>query len=244
MTSILPIPPQHRVQLVKNYAKRHWQKGGGWDLIVEGCVPDAEIILVTKSANTERGVLVLMSRQLKSLTSEQVTAMLKGERTLLTVKNEIVDFVERKAAEAGLSKTELVSAIKAEVQFAKDQARENELMRKILGIYCQLSPEALHCDGEISAAAAQRKANKLYKELDAACKELGREVSEDEAYAWENANPVRPFEGPLEVCTVCRGPTYKGVCAACREWKDASLSRNQPSLKKNVDYIDRFGDES
>lgn len=88
MTSILPIPPQHRVQLVKNYAKRHWQKGGGWDLIVEGCVPDAEIILVTKSANTERGVLVLMSRQLKSLTSEQVTAMLKGERTLLTVKNE------------------------------------------------------------------------------------------------------------------------------------------------------------
>lgn len=89
MTSILPVAPQRRIELVKTYANLHAADSGHWTLMWEmiknGNIPDAEIVLVTKSANTERGVLVLMSRQLKSLTSSQLDAVLAGKRTLLTI---------------------------------------------------------------------------------------------------------------------------------------------------------------
>lgn len=176
------IPKHHRVDLVRVYAQQRYMKADGWDLIVDGCVSDAEIDQITATATTNRGVLVLMSRQLKSLTHEQQSSVHAGHRTLLTVK------------------IDLTSPVKAELmaQYAKDQAREIELMSKIVGIYCGLSPENLYQDGEVGPRTAAATANKLYKELDAAFKELGREVSEDEAFAWENANPVRPFDVKVE----------------------------------------------
>ena len=51
-------------------------------------------------------------------------------------------------------------------------------------ICIKLSPENLHCDGEISNAEAQAKAvvlNKAWGELEVI---FGRRVDEDEAYAW------------------------------------------------------------
>jgi hypothetical protein len=46
----------------------------------------------------------------------------------------------------------------------------------------QLSPENLHCDGEITRAQAQRKYRAIMKRWRALEKALGRKVSEDEAW--------------------------------------------------------------
>ena len=61
---------------------------------------------------------------------------------------------------------------------------EAAIKREILGVYCSLSPENLHCDGEISVAAARRKAVALRAKLQALFAELGRTVSEAEAYGF------------------------------------------------------------
>lgn len=59
---------------------------------------------------------------------------------------------------------------------------EPEVLREILSLYCQLSPENLHCDGEISRAQAARKGVALRRQLRACFKKIGRTVSETEAY--------------------------------------------------------------
>jgi len=61
---------------------------------------------------------------------------------------------------------------------------EKEIMADILNVYCGLSPENLHCDGEISVAQARVKERKLLAELKDLFKELGREVDEAEAYKY------------------------------------------------------------
>lgn len=57
-----------------------------------------------------------------------------------------------------------------------------EILRDIGRIYVHLSPEHLHCDGEISRTAAQRKARDLHARLRTLQAEIGRRVSESEAY--------------------------------------------------------------
>jgi hypothetical protein len=59
---------------------------------------------------------------------------------------------------------------------------EAEIMRDIMGIYCALSPENLHCDGEISRTAAARKERRLRSQLRGCFAELGRKVKEGEAF--------------------------------------------------------------
>lgn len=49
----------------------------------------------------------------------------------------------------------------------------------------RLSPENLHCDGEISRTAAMRKYRALKAEWKEVEKNLGRKVSEDEVFNWE-----------------------------------------------------------
>jgi len=56
-----------------------------------------------------------------------------------------------------------------------------ELLRKMQGIYSQLSPENLSCDGELSRTAMLRRARRLNTELLACFRAFGREVSEMEA---------------------------------------------------------------
>ena len=64
----------------------------------------------------------------------------------------------------------------------------NELLPRFLSLASQLSPENLHCDGEISRAAAHRKYVKLRKEWNRLEKEAGRIVSEDEVWALHMKN--------------------------------------------------------
>lgn len=59
---------------------------------------------------------------------------------------------------------------------------EAHILREIQNCYISLSPENLYCDGERSRTAAQKVARTLRAELKSLFKELGRVVSEDEAY--------------------------------------------------------------
>jgi len=63
---------------------------------------------------------------------------------------------------------------------------EAEIKREILGIYCQLSPENLYCDGLVSHSEAKRRARVLKAKLQTCFTELGREVSEFEVYGLQN----------------------------------------------------------
>jgi len=65
---------------------------------------------------------------------------------------------------------------------AKLPVTEKEHMNWFAQISCDLSPENLHCDGEISNAAAMRKASGLRAEWKQLEKSLGRKVSEEEAW--------------------------------------------------------------
>ena len=49
-------------------------------------------------------------------------------------------------------------------------------------LLCELSPENLHCDGEISVSEANRKYKKLMTQWRKLEKKLGREYSEGEIY--------------------------------------------------------------
>ena len=71
--------------------------------------------------------------------------------------------------------------IAPEVQ-AKAARTEAEIRRDIRNIYCGLSGENLTCDGELSRAQVSQRATALNARLRACFKELGREMSEGEAY--------------------------------------------------------------
>ena len=85
-----------------------------------------------------------------------------------------------------LSKDDKVLFIKAEIarQRAKRNAPRNglsvELIDKFNALSCRLSPENLHCDGEISQAEAKRRYNQIMKEWKALEVLAGRKVTEDE----------------------------------------------------------------
>jgi len=59
---------------------------------------------------------------------------------------------------------------------------ESEVLKDIRGVYAALSPENLTCDGELRGRALTRKASALRTKLAGLFRELGRRVSEDEAY--------------------------------------------------------------
>ena len=54
---------------------------------------------------------------------------------------------------------------------------------KFLQLASALSPENLHCDGEISRAEAKRKRVRLMKQWCVLEEEVGRTVSEEEVWA-------------------------------------------------------------
>lgn len=71
---------------------------------------------------------------------------------------------------------------------AKVPRTERDIMLEINGIYGALSPENLHCDGEISRSAAARKERALKARLRECEKELGYTVSEHHAWQWWEKN--------------------------------------------------------
>lgn len=60
---------------------------------------------------------------------------------------------------------------------------EAEIMSAILDVYVALSPENISCDGMSSRREIKAKETKLTRQLRALFTELGRQVSEGEAYA-------------------------------------------------------------
>ena len=55
-----------------------------------------------------------------------------------------------------------------------------ELTEEFRDLACRLSPENLHCDGEITRAQAQRRYNQIMIEWKALEKKAGRKVAEEE----------------------------------------------------------------
>jgi len=67
----------------------------------------------------------------------------------------------------------------------KNGKKEAHIMEKFVSLVSRLSPENLHCDGEISRAEAQRRYRAIMREWIALEKELGRKMTEEEVYTWE-----------------------------------------------------------
>ena len=67
---------------------------------------------------------------------------------------------------------------------AKFPKTEAEILDWLDGLTWELSPENLHCDGEITAAQAQTKYRKIMREWRALEDLLGRSVSEDYMYGY------------------------------------------------------------
>lgn len=59
---------------------------------------------------------------------------------------------------------------------------DNDIIRDILGCYCDLSPENLACDGERSRTQVRTAYAQIQRHLKALFAEIGRTVSESEAY--------------------------------------------------------------
>ena len=64
---------------------------------------------------------------------------------------------------------------------------DNYLYEKFLDLACGLSPENLHCDGEISMAQARKRYRALMKEWQGLEKVAGRKVTEAEVWDWQVA---------------------------------------------------------
>lgn len=64
---------------------------------------------------------------------------------------------------------------------AKMPETEEELMKELDGLCCELSPENISCDGEISITQIRKKASAIRAEWKEIEKKLGRKVTEDEA---------------------------------------------------------------
>jgi hypothetical protein len=74
---------------------------------------------------------------------------------------------------------------------------EADIMRDISDAYCGLSPENLTCDGERRGAEVQRVAARLRRQLRDCFTELGRTVSEDEAWRYVEKLPQESFSDVL-----------------------------------------------
>jgi hypothetical protein len=59
---------------------------------------------------------------------------------------------------------------------------EAEIIRDLQTVECNLSPENLTCDGELSAAQVRKRAAELNRQRKALVQELGREPTDNELW--------------------------------------------------------------
>ncbi len=64
----------------------------------------------------------------------------------------------------------------------KPKRTEAEIMQEIKDIYCGLSPENISCDGELPMSVVRRRGQQLRARLRLCFQELGRQVTEEEAF--------------------------------------------------------------
>ena len=60
----------------------------------------------------------------------------------------------------------------------------DEIMQKFSRLCSRLSPENLHCDGEISKSQANARYKQIMREWKALEAECGQQVSEDDVWNW------------------------------------------------------------
>jgi hypothetical protein len=60
-----------------------------------------------------------------------------------------------------------------------------DIMKDISNVYCALSPENLSCDGELPMYEIRSKIKVLKARLNTLFNEIGRHVSDEEAYAFD-----------------------------------------------------------
>lgn len=68
---------------------------------------------------------------------------------------------------------------------------DDSVMQQFFDLECQLSPENLHCDGEISRTEAQRKYVRLQKEWKVLEKTAGRKMESEEIWKWSEIQRAR-----------------------------------------------------
>jgi hypothetical protein len=72
------------------------------------------------------------------------------------------------------------------LQYSPFADEDNLILEAIAGVYGNLSPENLTCDGELSQTQVRQRYAELQRKLRGLCMALGREVTEDQIYAWED----------------------------------------------------------
>lgn len=77
-----------------------------------------------------------------------------------------------------------LAAAAALTEFTPVIGLTDDIKSKFGNLACRLSPENLHCDGEISRAEAGRRKAQIMREWRTLEAHAGRNVSEDETYAW------------------------------------------------------------
>lgn len=70
--------------------------------------------------------------------------------------------------------------------FPATKRADRAILSDIATVYGQLSPENLTCDGELPRSQVRRKAASLNRQLRELFREIGRTVSEEEA--WRSAS--------------------------------------------------------
>jgi hypothetical protein len=68
--------------------------------------------------------------------------------------------------------------------FAKGKNIPKHIKKEFFELTCQLSPENLTCDGELSSEESNRKYKKLMKRWSELEKSIGRTITEQEAWQW------------------------------------------------------------
>jgi hypothetical protein len=89
-----------------------------------------------------------------------------------------------------------------------------QIKARFVQLACDLSPENLHCDGEISRAAAERKRKEIMKEWRALETAFGGEVSEEDTYKW--ADEVRRHENAVRAAELATMPQHPLVTSKNR----------------------------
>lgn len=59
-----------------------------------------------------------------------------------------------------------------------------EAKQEFQSLACRLSPENLHCDGEVSRAEAKRRHAQIMREWRALEQRVGRKITEDQVWTW------------------------------------------------------------
>jgi hypothetical protein len=114
---------------------------------------------------------------------EGMTIILNGREQMVTFKNVIAQgsrYVFVATNTNGVAHKYPLEVIKANVP----KRSEDTIMDEISGVYNGFSPENLCCDGEASHAQITRTRRMLGAKLAELQRELGRNVSEDEAMDW------------------------------------------------------------